>query len=477
MNCPKNCLISNTDECLHSLTKPMRQNHKLTLYYPTNIHLVPLILFAALVIFIQPAWSASVTISWNRNQEPDIAGYVIYWRTEDEKAYSHSKVISDTAHYPVERSFTLEGLEAGHTYYFAITAFDLANQESEFSDEIIKTIADEGADKATDNGEQFPSHSYSLVYLDSVAGEEGNSSSVQAATGDINGDGYEDVIFLGHDGFYVSLSDGTQLTQPSLWYSFSDNNSLSESMDLEAITNGWQLFGCGDMNADGYDDLIMINRQTGRLAINFTSYQGIDHEIIVNGLEMEDGEILGPADFDGNGYNDLLYHDRKIGLLSFWLFDGNGLLNTSQSTLFINNPLIVFTGIGDYDRNGTADLLLNINPSYNMFVTLNTHNVDFDIMQGLENPYQDLIQGSTVITSSGDFNGDGLNDIVTLNPDAGVYELWILDGYTLNGPITLMNYIGNLVFFDTADINNDGIADMIFRVNVNGGLLCIMSGD
>ncbi len=83
--------------------------------------------------------AASVTLTWQRNQEPDIAGYKIFYGTRSGR-YTNSITIDDTANQPLERSYTVDGLQEGATYYFAIKAFDLAGQEGVFSDEISKTI-------------------------------------------------------------------------------------------------------------------------------------------------------------------------------------------------------------------------------------------------------------------------------------------------------------------------------------------------
>ncbi len=79
--------------------------------------------------------AASVTLSWDRNQEPDIAGYKVFWGTQS-RHYTNSVTIHDTAHQPLERTYTIDGLAEGETYFFAVKAFDLAGQESSFSKEI-----------------------------------------------------------------------------------------------------------------------------------------------------------------------------------------------------------------------------------------------------------------------------------------------------------------------------------------------------
>jgi len=92
-----------------------------------------------LVAFSVHANAATVTLSWERNQEPDIAGYKIFYGTAS-RSYTNIITINDTAHEPLTRTYSVTGLDEGRTYYFAIKAFDLAGQESEFSDEVSVEI-------------------------------------------------------------------------------------------------------------------------------------------------------------------------------------------------------------------------------------------------------------------------------------------------------------------------------------------------
>ncbi|GEM_PF-5226094 len=124
---------------------------------------LPLNIFCLFVAFCffgpQVIMAASVTLSWNRNQEPDIAGYKIFYGTASHQ-YSQSETINDSRHSPLEISHVISNLDDGKTYYFAVKAFDLAGQTSDFSDEISITIpsstsgsgGDEGSGGSDDSG-------------------------------------------------------------------------------------------------------------------------------------------------------------------------------------------------------------------------------------------------------------------------------------------------------------------------------------
>ncbi|NCF75236.1 MAG: hypothetical protein GWO87_01980 [Xanthomonadaceae bacterium] len=87
------------------------------------------------LFFAVTSFAASVTLTWDRNQEPDIAGYKISYGTSSDQ-YASSITVNDTATQPVQTSYIIDNLQEGATYYFVIKAFDLAGQEGPFSDEV-----------------------------------------------------------------------------------------------------------------------------------------------------------------------------------------------------------------------------------------------------------------------------------------------------------------------------------------------------
>lgn len=83
--------------------------------------------FATVVI------AAQVTLEWDPNTEPDLAGYKIYYGTSSEN-YDMSVDVGNWT------SCTIAGFVEGVNYYFAATAYDAYGNESDFSDEVSTTI-------------------------------------------------------------------------------------------------------------------------------------------------------------------------------------------------------------------------------------------------------------------------------------------------------------------------------------------------
>ncbi|MFO0754220.1 MAG: fibronectin type III domain-containing protein [Thermodesulfovibrionales bacterium] len=94
----------------------------------------------SLLLFTAPeAFSASTTLSWdapttNTDGSPlnDLAGYKVYYGTAP-GSYSPPVTVGNVT------SYTISGLSGG-TYYFTVTAYDTAGNESSYSNEVSKSF-------------------------------------------------------------------------------------------------------------------------------------------------------------------------------------------------------------------------------------------------------------------------------------------------------------------------------------------------
>ena len=99
-----------------------------------NFILVSLLLVALLLSW--PLDSvAQIRLAWDPNTEPDVAGYQIYYGTSS-RNYRYSVDVGNVT------TFTIQGLTQGVTYYIALTAYDSADNESDFSNEVSGTITE-----------------------------------------------------------------------------------------------------------------------------------------------------------------------------------------------------------------------------------------------------------------------------------------------------------------------------------------------
>jgi len=109
-----------------------------------------LVLSGCLCVFIllllaAPALSADVTLAWDPNSGADIEGYGVYFKLGasgppyDLFGYVTLQELND----PDNPAFAVTGLEKGSSYYFAVTAYDTAGNESGYSTPVCAQIGDQ----------------------------------------------------------------------------------------------------------------------------------------------------------------------------------------------------------------------------------------------------------------------------------------------------------------------------------------------
>jgi fibronectin type 3 domain-containing protein len=84
---------------------------------------------------MSPPSSSSVTLTWNANTESDLSGYRVY-RATSSGAYGApiATIQGNTT------TYIATGLQFGTTYFFVVTAYDIAGNESAYSNEVSKSI-------------------------------------------------------------------------------------------------------------------------------------------------------------------------------------------------------------------------------------------------------------------------------------------------------------------------------------------------
>ena len=95
--------------------------------------LIGIALALFLILFSSPACAIHLTLAWDPNDEPDLAGYIVYYGTAS-RNYKYDVDIGD------QTSCTISGLNEDVMYYFAVTAYDNEGNESGYSQELSHTI-------------------------------------------------------------------------------------------------------------------------------------------------------------------------------------------------------------------------------------------------------------------------------------------------------------------------------------------------
>jgi hypothetical protein len=93
---------------------------------------------AMMLAFILPAWGETGTLTWDANTEGDLAGYRIY---QSNVSGQYAAPLASVGKTITSYAVTLVPTSMDQRFFFVVTAFDLAGNESKFSSEVNKLIA------------------------------------------------------------------------------------------------------------------------------------------------------------------------------------------------------------------------------------------------------------------------------------------------------------------------------------------------
>jgi len=89
--------------------------------------------FIFYVLFSTGVNAGDVIVRWDPNTEPDLLGYKVYWGTSSRNYTDFGDAKNNT-------SYRVPDLPEGIEYFFAVTAYDTALNESDFSTEVSYTV-------------------------------------------------------------------------------------------------------------------------------------------------------------------------------------------------------------------------------------------------------------------------------------------------------------------------------------------------
>ncbi len=249
-----------------------------------------------------------------------------------------------------------------------------------------------------------------------LVGPDGTSSNFGlsvAGAGDLNGDGYADVV-IGADavGGTFPLSAG----RAYLYIGGASGPSSASAIPINSPDGAGSLFGnsvteVGDINGDGYSDIAIAASRalngTGRAYIFTGGPSGISSNQLPVSLTGPDGvnsgfgtHIAGTGDVNGDGYADLIV-STLVGRAYVYSGSSSGVLSAQPTTLVAG---IEVSSAGDINGDGYADII-----SSNTLYQGSAVGVSTARSINLFNPDS---SGGTA-TGVGDVNGDGYADVAT----------------------------------------------------------------
>ena len=287
---------------------------------------------------------------------------------------------------------------------------------------------------------------------------------------DFDGDGNLDIIANNNNSVSVIIGhgDGT----------FEEPNILVEARgSIRGVTTD-------DFNGDGLTDLAITTSFGGQRKLEIFLGQG-NFQFSTSQNFCFDGNVrdVVAADFDGDGLVDLatteetvnIYYEYTLSVVVF-LGQGDGTFADGMSTTVDESDVIRDLHVVDFNGDGLQDLATgSTNGStnfYNVTIWENQGNGDFGFEDSIE------LNADVLGIVSGDFNGDGAEDLAVALQDGGFgLSAAVLINQssvpTLFGDLNLdcvvdlldvSPFIDLLVsgkFLPAADINVDGSVDLL----------------
>jgi MYXO-CTERM domain-containing protein len=197
--------------------------------------------------------------------------------------------------------------------------------------------------------------------------------------GDVNGDGYDDVI-VGE----IRYTNGQEREgRAHVFYGsesgLQDTAAWTKESDLEEVEYGWSVSGAGDVNGDGYDDVLVGARLVGdswegEAYLYLGSEDGLAQEAAWTAPYEDAGARLGSSvsragDLDADGYADVVigapsFSDGEtlaVGKILIYHGSASGLADRATWTAQADIAHTKFgwsaTGAGDVNGDGADDIL------------------------------------------------------------------------------------------------------------------------
>jgi len=293
-------------------------------------------------------------------------------------------------------------------------------------------------------------------------------------TGDLNGDGKPEIVSFNCSAnntitIYVNNGDGSFGT--GVYYN--NNSDLDQRIYDGAIA---------DMNGDGKNDIVAINDDAGDVSVFLGHGDGTvevePSSYAVGGYAWNTPLI---ADFNGDGIPDVVESDDLYSLVYLKGY-GDGTFRAAPTyTLpnsFDQDGYSYSVASGDFNGDGIADVVVN---GYNNFGATGV-TVYLGKGDGTFNPGDSYGTSATMsFVAVGDFNGDGKLDIAAIDRGGDLLDIFLGNG---DGTFSIGGTYGTSSRGSAAgaqelvvgDFNKDGKLD-IAVANANTGDVGVLLGN
>jgi len=399
-------------------------------------------------------------------------------------------------------SFRIDGMRRGSLLgYRGVLAHDL---DGDGFDDLVLTGSASTVDK--DGADDFARETWIQVHYGAPSGPEPTPAWVARAAntgdlgldgmGDVDGDGHGDLVLAIHDSgshstvqVHLGGADRTRGTMAPTWWSTIKNY-------------GAAMEGAGDVNGDGYDDLLVAAPSS---RVGGSDWRATEDQPALVGLHLGSPSGLTPTsawspddptgdvhasfgfdiayagDVNGDGYDDVVvsapeadapvFLEEDHGAVFVYYGSASGLPDVPNATFYGDKEWERFgmdvAGAGDIDGDGFDDIVVGSPEHMHVNDILGEVTTFFGAAAGLgagAPPVQlrgTADQGLGSGLWIGDIDGDALADVAAVGEYIHSIKLDLSTNTGTRWTMSIPSHAGDGASVVMADVNGDGFQDVI----------------